>query len=51
MRLASDEAHRMECGLPGLELAQRLYGELADAGHDRSGTQSLFALYDKEGAQ
>jgi 3-hydroxyisobutyrate dehydrogenase len=51
MRLASDEAHHMECGLPGLELAQRLYGELAEAGHDRSGTQALFALYDKEGAQ
>ena len=47
MGLASDEAQRMDFGLPGLELAQRLYRTLADAGHGRSGTQALFALYDK----
>ncbi|HTI17226.1 MAG TPA: NAD(P)-dependent oxidoreductase [Trinickia sp.] len=48
MGLAADEAQRMQCELPGLELVQRLYDELADAGHTRSGTQALFALYDKD---
>jgi 3-hydroxyisobutyrate dehydrogenase len=50
MSLASDEALRMDCDLPGLELARRLYRELADAGHIHSGTQALFALYDKDRA-
>jgi 3-hydroxyisobutyrate dehydrogenase len=50
MGLASDEALQMECELPGLELVRRLYRELSDAGHTRSGTQALFALYDKEHA-
>jgi 3-hydroxyisobutyrate dehydrogenase len=48
MGLASDEAHRMDCELPGLELVRGLYRELADAGHTHSGTQALFTLYDKE---
>jgi 3-hydroxyisobutyrate dehydrogenase len=51
MGLASDEAHQMECELPGLDLVRRLYRELSDAGHTRSGTQALFALYDKEQAE
>jgi 3-hydroxyisobutyrate dehydrogenase len=51
MGLASDEALRMDCELPGLELVSRLYRELSDAGHTRSGTQALFALYDKEQAE
>ncbi|HTH62647.1 MAG TPA: NAD(P)-dependent oxidoreductase [Paraburkholderia sp.] len=47
MRIASDEAAAMGDELPALELARRRYRELADAGHARSGTQALFALYDR----
>jgi len=47
MRIASAEAAAMGDELPALELARRLYRELAEAGHARSGTQALFALYDR----
>ncbi|MBB2928094.1 NAD(P)-dependent oxidoreductase [Paraburkholderia silvatlantica] len=46
MRIASEEVAAMGGDLPALELARRLYRELADAGHARSGTQALFSLYD-----
>ncbi len=39
--LAVGEARRMGLDLPGLALAERLYGELAALGHGRSGTQAL----------
>lgn len=39
--LAVGEARRMRLELPGLDLAERLYRELAEQGHARSGTQSL----------
>jgi 3-hydroxyisobutyrate dehydrogenase len=40
-----EECRRMNLKLPGVELAQRLYKEVAALGHNRSGTQSLiFAL-------
>jgi len=32
--------------LPALELARRLYGQLADAGLARSGTQALLKAYE-----
>ncbi|WP_429469268.1 NAD(P)-dependent oxidoreductase [Paraburkholderia sp. WSM4175] len=51
MRIASEEARDMGRALPALELARRLYGQLADAGHASSGTQALFKVYDEEGAQ
>ena len=41
MQIALAEAERMQLELPGLALAKELYGELAAAGHQRSGTQSL----------
>lgn len=47
MRIASAEVAAMGSELPALELARRLYRELADAGYGRSGTQALFALYDR----
>lgn len=47
MRIASEQAAAMGGELPALELARRLYCELADMGHARSGTQALFALYDR----
>jgi 3-hydroxyisobutyrate dehydrogenase len=40
-----EESRRMNLRLPGVELAERLYKEVAALGHSRSGTQSLiFAL-------
>lgn len=41
MGIALAEAERMQLKLPGLALAERLYRELADAGHGRDGTQAL----------
>lgn len=41
MGIALAEAQRMKLTLPGLELAERMYRELANAGHARSGTQAL----------
>lgn len=41
MGIALAEAKRMNLKLPGLELAERLYKELAAQGHARSGTQAL----------
>lgn len=41
MGIALAEARRMKLELPGLELAERLYKELAAEGHARSGTQAL----------
>jgi 3-hydroxyisobutyrate dehydrogenase len=41
MTIALEEARRMNLQLPGLELAERLYRELASQGHARSGTQAL----------
>jgi len=45
--LALGEARRMGLDLPGLALAERLYGELHDLGHARSGTQSLVLVLAK----
>ena len=39
--IALEESRRMGLQTPGLELAQRLYKELAAQGHARSGTQAL----------
>ncbi|CAB3781323.1 2-hydroxy-3-oxopropionate reductase [Pararobbsia alpina] len=45
MRIATEEALDIGCELPGLELAFRLYQQLADGGNSRDGTQALFKLY------
>jgi 3-hydroxyisobutyrate dehydrogenase len=39
--IALAEAERRKLSLPGLALARRLYGELSELGHGRSGTQAL----------
>ena len=44
--IALDEAKRMQLDLPGLELAHRLYEQIASSGHSRSGTQALLLLYE-----
>lgn len=41
MRIALDEASRMNLSLPGLSLAYQLYQAVAAQGHLRDGTQSL----------
>ena len=41
MRIALQEADRMQLALPGLGLAKQLYTALAAQGHGRDGTQAL----------
>lgn len=46
MGIALESAKQMEIVLPGLELAERLYQKLADAGEGDRGTQALYMLFD-----
>ncbi|MDL2298440.1 NAD(P)-dependent oxidoreductase [Synergistaceae bacterium OttesenSCG-928-D05] len=46
MKLAAEAANDCELDVPGLDLALELYEELADAGLEEKGTQTLYALYD-----
>lgn len=50
MTIALEAAREMGLMTPGLELARRLYGELAAAGGENSGTQALYQLYASSGA-
>lgn len=50
LRIALEEADAMDLQLPGLALARRLYQELADMGHGRSGTQALVKLLEQMNA-
>ncbi|MGG0645193.1 NAD(P)-dependent oxidoreductase [Sporosarcina gallistercoris] len=45
LRIALDEARRMNLDLPGLQLAMRLYEDLMDKGYGDKGTQVLFKHY------
>ncbi|KAF0995848.1 2-hydroxy-3-oxopropionate reductase [Geobacillus sp. TFV-3] len=45
MKIALEEAERMNLPLPGLSLAKQLYEELAQAGEENSGTQALYKRY------
>ncbi|AKM18342.1 2-hydroxy-3-oxopropionate reductase [Geobacillus sp. 12AMOR1] len=45
MKIALEEAERMNLLLPGLALAKQLYEELAQAGEENSGTQALYKRY------
>jgi 3-hydroxyisobutyrate dehydrogenase len=45
MRIALAEASARGLRLPGLELAERMYEQLADRGGSDMGTQALFTLY------
>lgn len=47
MRIALAETQRMGLVLPGLELAERLYAALVDAGHGRRGIQALVLALDR----
>ncbi|OLN22373.1 oxidoreductase [Domibacillus antri] len=47
MKIALEEADRMDLKLPGLSLAKEMYEELAAAGEAESGTQALIKQYTK----
>jgi 3-hydroxyisobutyrate dehydrogenase len=52
MRIAIAEAHARGLRLPGLELAEQLYGQLAERGGDDLGTQAVYKLYvDEKGSE
>ncbi|MBB5323878.1 3-hydroxyisobutyrate dehydrogenase [Anoxybacillus tepidamans] len=48
MKIALEEAERMNLSLPGLELAKKMYEEIAVAGEENSGTQALYKRYMNE---
>lgn len=45
MKIALEEAEKMNLQLPGLALAKSMYEELAKAGEENSGTQALYKRY------
>ncbi len=45
MKIALEEAEKMELHLPGLEMAKKMYEELAERGEAESGTQALIKHY------
>ena len=45
LKIALDEAEKMDIDLPGTRLAKELYEELANAGHENDGTQALIKLW------
>ncbi|MFZ7942116.1 MULTISPECIES: NAD(P)-dependent oxidoreductase [Bacillaceae] len=47
MKIAIDEAERMDMDVPGLSLAKSLYDQLAEKGEENSGTQALYKYWKK----
>lgn len=47
MRIACEEADRLDLDLPGLKLTLSKYEQLEDEGHGDKGTQALYELYDR----
>nr|WP_084157870.1 NAD(P)-dependent oxidoreductase [Bacillus manliponensis] len=47
MKIALDEAEKLQLAVPGLTLAKQLYDELAAEGEENSGTQALYKQYIK----
>ncbi|MFD1735572.1 NAD(P)-dependent oxidoreductase [Bacillus salitolerans] len=45
MKIALEEAEKMNLKLPGLALAKKLYDELSSSGEENSGTQALIKLW------
>lgn len=45
LRIACEEADSLQLNLPLLDVAKRLYEELADAGHGRRGTHAMVLRY------
>ena len=48
MKIAIESAQAMGLDLPGLQLAKKLYDQLASKGCEDDGTQALFKLYDEQ---
>ena len=48
MKIAIESAQAMGLDLPGLQLAKKLYDQLASKGCEDDGTQSLFKLYEEQ---
>lgn len=48
MKIALEEAEKMNLQLPGLALAKSMYEELAKVGEENSGTQALYKRYIQE---
>ncbi|ANB58522.1 NAD-binding of NADP-dependent 3-hydroxyisobutyrate dehydrogenase family protein [Anoxybacillus sp. B7M1] len=46
MKIALEEAEKMNLQLPGLSLAKKMYEELAASGEENSGTHALYKHYD-----
>lgn len=46
MKIALDEAEKMNLQLPGLQLAKSMYEELVDQGYENNGTHTLIKAYD-----
>lgn len=47
MKIAIDSAQEIGLKTPALELAMKLYTQLAAEGEENSGTQALFKYYDR----
>jgi 3-hydroxyisobutyrate dehydrogenase len=45
MKIALEEAEKMEMDVPGLALAKSLYEQLAEKGEENSGTQALYKYW------
>ena len=45
MKIALDEAEKLQLPVPGLRLAKELYDELMEDGEEDSGTQVLYKKY------
>ncbi|NHM29594.1 NAD(P)-dependent oxidoreductase [Bacillus sp. C11] len=45
MKIALDEAEKMEVDFPGLSLAKSMYEQLAESGESESGTQALYKYW------
>jgi 3-hydroxyisobutyrate dehydrogenase len=45
MKIAIDEAEKMNLNVPGLSLAKQLYETVSNLGEENSGTQALFKLW------
>ena len=48
MKIAIESAQAMGLNLPGLQLAKKLYDQLASKGCEDDGTQALFKLYEEQ---
>lgn len=48
MKIALDEAERLEMYAPGLSLAKSMYDQLAEMGEENSGTQALYKYWQSQ---